>query len=118
MYTSILLASLTGAAIVLLLLYREGSTRTETITLHVKENLGHKFPSSKGAFLAWYSLMSPPMVLTEASGEERADNLLIFEEYPLLRVRFLGPWLASGQPVSTLIVRDEDGNPLSIEVIL
>jgi hypothetical protein len=118
MYTSILWLSLTGAAIVLLLIYRDGSTRTEITTLHVKENLGRILHSSQGAYLAWFSIMSPPVVLTAPPEGERADNLLIFEEYPLLPVRFFGPWLASGEPVSTLIVRDEDGNPLSIEVIL
>ncbi len=118
MYTSILWASLAGMAIVLLLVYQEGSTRTETITLHVKDNLGRRLDSSGDAYLAWFSIMSPPVVLTTPRQDERADNLLIFEEYPLFPVRFSGPWVTSGQSVSALIVRDEDGNPLSIKVVL
>jgi hypothetical protein len=87
------------------------------VALRIKENLGHKAPSKdSGSYLAWFSVMSPPVVLTTTCGES-AENMLVFEEYPLFPVKFSGTWLAPGKTVSTLIVRDEDGNPLSIRVL-
>jgi hypothetical protein len=117
MVTSVLWIALMGAAISLIVYYRDGATHTDVVTLRIKENLGHKDPSKDSeSYLAWFSVTSPPIVLTTTC-DEIAENLLVFEEYPLFPVRFCGIWLAPGQTVSTLIVRDEDGNPLSIRVL-
>lgn len=58
------------------------------------------------------SLLSPP----DNTDPKEVENVLIFEDYPLIPVCVYGPWINPGQVVSILVWKDQGGNVLAIEL--
>ena len=50
------------------------------------------------------------------TGNEEVENVLIFEDYPLIPVCVYGPWISPGEVVSIWVWKDQDGNVLAIEL--
>ena len=109
-----MVATLMGAAVLLLVLYNEDHIITETVALRVRDNMGKKTPKQRG-YLAWFSPTSPPVVPTDPN-QVAFENVLVLEQYPLFPVRVTGPWISPGETVSALVVKNPDGNPVDIRI--
>lgn len=111
----VLLAALNiGAVVLLLTLKRENPGRKESVVLKVQDNLGDRKPNRRG-HLTWFSLMSPPVVLTDP-GQVIVENVLVLEQYPLFPVVFFGRWIPPGELVSAFVTTDPDGNLVDIRI--
>ena len=87
----------------------------EIESLEVVKNLGNQDAPKKRGFLAWTSPTSLPFVLTEGEGTI-VENILIFEEYPLVPLRVYSTWIEPGKCIDVLVYRDAGGHVLDIRL--
>jgi hypothetical protein len=103
------------AGMVLLYWTRNPSTSQEIESLEVVKNLGNQDAPKKRGFLAWTSPTSLPFVLTEGEGTI-VENVLIFEEYPLVPLRVYSTWIEPGKCIDVLVYKDAGGHVLDIRL--
>jgi hypothetical protein len=103
------------AGIVFLYMTREPSISQEIESLEVAKNLGNQDAPKKGGFLAWASPTSLPFVVSEGNGAI-VENVLIFDEYPLVPLRVLSSWIEPGRCIDVIVYKDAQGKVLNIRL--
>jgi hypothetical protein len=80
----------------------------------VINNLGQRERSRPFRLASRFS----PLLLSSSDGTDpkEVENVLIFEDYPLIPVCVCGPWISPGEIVSIWVWKDQGGNVLAIEL--
>lgn len=87
----------------------------EMESLTVVNNLGNKdAPKGRGC-LAWFSPTSLPIVVSDPAGST-VENVLLFEEYPLVLLRVYSTWIPPGQRIDVVVAKDGDGHVIDITI--
>lgn len=84
-------------------------------SLEVSQNLGNQTAPKKGGFLSWGSPVSLPIVLSEGKAPI-VENVLIFEEYPLVPLRVTSSWIEPGTSIDVIVYKDAQGKVLDIRL--
>ena len=109
----VILVIVTG--ILVLYLTRAPANHQEIESLQVINNLGDRNTPKRGGFLAWGSPVSLPIVVTEANSPV-VENVLVFEEYPLVPLRVYSTWIPPGQCIDVIVWKDDKGNVLDLKI--
>lgn len=94
---------------------REPPIVQEFESLEVCQNLGDKTAPRKGGFLSWGSPISLPIVVSEGKAPI-VENVLIFEEYPLVPLRVISSWIEPGRSIDVIVYKDAQGKVLDIRL--
>ncbi len=101
--------------ILFLYLTREPPILQEFESLEVSQNLGDQTAPKKGGFLSWGSPVSLPIVISEGKSPI-VENILIFEEYPLVPLRVISSWIEPGRSIDVIVYKDAQGKVLDIRL--
>jgi hypothetical protein len=101
--------------ILFLYMTREPPILQEFESLEVSQNLGEHTAPKKGGFLSWGSPVSLPIVISEGKAAV-VENILIFEEYPLVPLRVISSWIEPGRSVDVIVYKDAQGKVLDIRL--
>lgn len=102
-------------AILVLYMTREPPIIQDFESLEVSKNLGDPTVPTKGRFLAWFLPLSLPIVVSEEKAPI-VENVLIFEEYPLVPLRVISSWIEPGRCIDVIVYKDAQGKVLNISL--
>lgn len=102
-------------AFLALYMTREPPITQDFESLEVCKNLGTPTAPTKGGFLAWFSPISLPIVVSEGK-DPIVENVLIFEEYPMVPLRVISSWIEPGRCIDVIVYKDAQGKVLDIRL--